>query len=392
MGLNHNLPLKRGTGGRMKPYRKISTIERKIEEELKDSVILTKKYGVTDGSVQAELRLRADSRINLRVDHLHYPKNLRRDGNPLWKEMLRIYRDIENAARIVDFCQDFFETINIKTKTGPIRRAEAKKQFEIEMGNRFLSDCRQAKKRTKKLTAQVAELQARQKELLPQLRRANSEYLAERKAEKAEIARKNTEAIASGKFWNATKEALKDYFKPPFEKNYLADVSERWRAALFIAMKSTGYKSYSGDWRHKLEPTGNGYLCGIDDNGDEWGHEVALEEWMGIDEHDNITLSGVGVIHAMAELFNVSVHKCTECTRQGDLLFCPEKIPEGTELYHEEKWEVFESHKIWSPGLYRNGNYFRSDQDIEVSHTSHDMIVLPAGSYRLYELQVADAD
>ena len=66
----------------MKPYRKISTIERKIEEELKDSVILNKKYGVTEGSMQAELRLRADSRINLRVDHLHYPKNLRRDSNP----------------------------------------------------------------------------------------------------------------------------------------------------------------------------------------------------------------------------------------------------------------------------------------------------------------------
>ena len=75
--------------------------------------------------------------------------------------------------------------------------------------------------------------------------------------------------------------------------------------------------------------------------------------------------------------------------RGGAERFCN---PEGTELYHEEKWEVFESHKIWSPGLYRNGNYFRSDQDIEVSHTSHDMIVLPAGSYRLYELQVADAD
>ena len=57
-----------------------------------------------------------------------------------------------------------------------------------------------------------------------------------------------------------------------------------------------------------------------------------------------------------------------------------------------EPWDVRESHQVSSPGLYRNGSRFRSDSEISVSHTSHAPVMLPPGEYRLYVLQIADAD
>lgn len=239
----------------------------------------------------------------------------------------------------------------------------------------------------------------------------------------------------------ADKEALKGYFHPPFDKNYLADVSERWRAALFIECESINYKDYNGNWRHKLGGTGRGYLCGIDDNGDEWGHRVeGLPQ--GRDDHDNLSLDST-VEEAMAILFGIRAAALAECTRQGDLLFCPAKIPSENKvicercgmpesqhfaskldldsergiyedylacycagsyerysprtikapvLEPEEKWTPRESHDITSPSLQRNGRYFRADHQITVSHTSHPTVVLPPGEYRLYALRVEDAD
>ena len=158
----------------------------------------------------------------------------------------------------------------------------------------------------------------------------------------------------------------------------------------------------------------------------------------------------------MSQVFGIPIKNINNCFRQGDLMFCPVKIPttrrewcdncgktkqdhiEQTEIYcvncgdekkrcvcdhpdfHErvelycyenigweiysphvedpvkmvpqEKWEVRESHEIWSPGLERNGRYIRSNCDIAVSHSSHEMIILPAGEYRLHVSRVEDAD
>lgn len=372
-------------------YKKLTTIRSKINEQLSQSSPIEKTYSISDDSVQSELRFRAEWTIRLAVDHIHYPKNLRRDSNNLWTDMHQLSYDISRAADITTGRDSLAEKINIKTKTGPARRISATEQFEIAAGNQFLADCKLAKKHIKKLNKQITELQSRQKILLPQLRRANSDYLAEKRAEKTKTARKNTEALASGEFWLADRDALKDYFNPPFEKNYLADVSEKWRAALFLDCKSISYKTVYGNWGHKLGATGMGYLCGIDDNGDEWGHEVDLSRYQGYDDFCDMRLEGE-VEWAMAELFRVPVRNISTCFRQGDLLFCPVAIPAKIEMYAQEKWNVRESHKVWSPGLYRNGHYVSSCRDIVVSHTSHEPVYLPAGSYELHTLQVVDAD
>jgi len=94
----------------------------------------------------------------------------------------------------------------------------------------------------------------------------------------------------------------------------------------------------------------------------------------------------------MSEIFDIPESALVRCQRQGDLLFCPEKIPTDIDLEPQEKWEIRESHEIWSPGLQRNGRYIKSDREIVVTHSSHDTLVLAAGEYRIYASRIEDAD
>lgn len=373
--------------------KKLEKINTRIDAIRNERGILS-TYKISDTSVQAELRLRADWTITYPVDAIHAPKNLR--GNhlhPLWQDYWSIERNIDLLARIASSnIRDALRTIKINaaTKSGPERRSEAKINFEIEAGTAFLAAHKAAVKSLPCIARQISALQADQKKILPELRRANSEYLSERKSAKSAERQADADAIASGRFWDASREALKSYFHPPFDKNYLADVSEKWRAALYVEAKSTGWKNSYGTWSHKLVSTGRAYLCGIDDNGDEWGHRVILQP--AEDQYGNASLTDYSVAEAMCNLFDgyLNIGKINACTRQGDLLFCPETIP-PVELHPQpEPWDIRESHAISSPGLYRNGRWFRSDAEITVSHTSHAPVTLPPGEYRLYTLQDAD--
>jgi hypothetical protein len=329
--------------------------------------------------------------------------------------------------------------INEKTKSGPERRAEEKALFIIKTGKQFLADYKAATKKSSlsKIRKTITDLQTQQKALLPKLRESNSVYLAGRKAAKEEQKNRNAEALKTGRFWEADKETLKDYFNPPFDKNFVADVSETWRACLILECGSESWKDYNGNWRYKLVGTGRGYLCGIDDNGDEWGYTVENLS-QSCDNYGNAALEGT-VEEAMAKIFDISVRAIPDCYRQGDLLFHPEIIrkedsPEhcancgltrdkhieaewipdegagakrlccdkyGYKLYtphiHKaptltpaESWEPRESHIITGEGFEHNGIYARGANDITVTHTSHPTIVLPAGEYRLYMSRVAD--
>jgi hypothetical protein len=420
-------------------YKKLSTITKKIDEAEKHPGFNI-SYEIEDSSVQAELRLSAHMTIRLAVDHIHYPKNMAGDGSPLWNEMALITEKISGFEKIYNKSETHCVKISSRTKTGPSIRDAERKTFKIRMGNVFLTAFRDAEKQIKNRRKQIKNIQKDQKQLIKKLRAHNSAHLAKRKAEKEEIARKNTEAITSGKFWNANKEALKDYFNPPFDKNFLADVSERWRAALFLECRSVSYKNFNGNRGYKLEGTGRGWLCGIDDNGDEWGHPV--DEICGsIDDFGNMGLDCT-VDGAMSKLFGIGILKLTDCQRQGDLLFCPTEIPierrewcrwcghkrdehivctdadadlgatyeylacptmpnfqydatvrKPVELYsQDEPWEIRESHTVESDGLMRNGQYFKSENEIKITHTSHAPVILQPGEYRLYELQIEDAD
>jgi hypothetical protein len=419
-------------------YKKLTTIARKIDEAKKHPA-LNITYEIEDSSVQAELRLCAYMKIALAVDRVHYSKNIARDGSPLWDEMAVMTGKISDLEYIFHESETHRARISLRTKTGPSLRDAEREAFEIRMGNIFLGAFRDAEKQIKNRRKQIEAIQVDQKKLTKKLRAHNSAYLAKRKAEKKEIAKKNTEALTSGQFWKATKEALKDYFNPPFGKNYLADVSERWRAALFLECRSVNYKKSYGNWGHKLEGTGRGWLCGIDDNGDEWGHPVN-EIYGSVDDFGDMGLDCT-VNEAMSELFGIGILKLTDCQRQGDLLFCPTEIPterrewcrwcghqrdehivrtdesdfgetyeylscptmpnyqydatvrEPVELHsQDEPWEIRESHTVESDGLMRNGQYFKSENEIKITHTSHAPVILQPGEYRLYELRVEDAD
>ena len=414
----------------MKTEKRAQMITDKISKITSDESQVISTYRTSDSSVQAELRLRAEWTIRVPVDEINSPRDLSGKNGELWSSMWPLTRDISKTSELKTGNSRVTIPISAKTKTGPERRTEAKNLWLTETGTAFLSDYRAVtgKRHLAEIRNQITDLQSQQKALIPKLRESNSIYLAGKKTERGELATKNAEALKSGKFWEADKDTLKGYFHPPFDKNYLADVSEKWRAALFCECESVSYKRYSGDWGHKLTGTGRGYLCGIDDNGDEWGHRVEnLPQ-----SHDQFGDAGLDstVEEAMENLFDISKTALANCQRQGDLLFCSEKIPgkrticdhcgypyhadyqaigkaypcgcysgeaipktlPAVELHPEEKWIPRESHEITSISLQRNGRYFKSDHEITVLHTSHPVVMLPPGEYRLYALKIADAD
>jgi hypothetical protein len=422
-----------------------TSLKEKIDSVLRDKAKVRADFEVeSSGSTQAELRLVAEWTIRYPVDSIRAPKRLDGEapwaGSP-WQQYAEINGEISEVANLASSRKERALPISARTKSGPAKRDEAKELFENECAKEFLADYRRAtgKKRLAEVRAAVGALQKRQEEILKDMRAENSRYLSERKAAKAAEREADAIALKAGRFWEASREALKGYFNPPFEKNHLADVSERWRAALYLECESAGWKDAYGNWRHKLVGTGRAYLCGIDDNGDEWGHELRLD--LGVDEHGNVGLDA-DVEDAMAELFQVPSSRLRDCERQGDLLFlrcaipateraiCPycgntrlrpdrdthetisaAEIESGEEVWcgycgvvrarkiappelapHEGPWEVRESHRIEAEGLERNGRWFRSPNPIKVSHTSHRTLTLEPGEYRLYELQVEDAD
>lgn len=397
----------------MKTEQKAQQITEKIKGITADKSQVIAYFNIHDESVQAELRLHSGWGFVVPVDNIHYPKRLStapvarsycsdgrkldNDGNiiidpagELWDKMHRIEAAITPIVNMPRGFEQLHIPISIKTKTGPERRTEAKNQFIIAAGQAFLADYRAATKKSNlaKIRKQITALQAEQKALLPKLRESNSAYLAGKKTERETQAAKNAEALKSGRFWEADADTLKGYFHPPFDKNYVADISEKWRACLILECESISWKNYNGEWRHKLGGTGTGYLCGIDDNGDEWGFEVS-----GLPQsHDNYGNAALDttVEEAMSRVFGIRPSDLAKCTRQGDLLFCPETVPDGTQMESADEWTPRESHTITSPTLYRNGRYFWASDDITVSHTSHHAVVLQPGPYRLYMSRMAD--
>lgn len=437
----------------MKTEKIANDLVEKIKKLAADKNTLHARFDLHDESIQAELRLSARWSLHRPVDLIQYPKNLsptpyyrsicsdgtmRDDNNQivndpagdLWREMWAHANAIRTVAHIKTGKNEATIKINERKKTGPAERAEAKNQFIIASCRQFLADYKAAasKSNIKKIDKAIADIQAQQKALLPALRKSNSEFCAARKNAKAEQGKKNAAALVSGRFWEADETAIKGYFHPPFDKNYLADVSEKWRAALFLECQSISFKGYNGDWRHKLGGTGRGYLCGIDDNGDEWGF-IINNLPQSSDNYGNSALDNT-VEEAMANVFQISEADLPKCTRQGDLLFCQTVIPGERTVcrhcgykYHSdyvaigkaypcgcdpkydvaspetipapvlkpaEQWEPRTGHILASSSLKHNGVYFCADNDITVTHTSHASVTLPAGEYRLYMSRMAD--
>jgi len=373
--------------------KKLAKLEEKIKEITSKHTYPLATYCVEDSSTNAELRLNCTWAIRHAHDAIHYPKAI---DNPWplpapWLQLSCLEQDIQ-ALTHLDHKASLRLSLNARTKKGDAERQTAELAFRIEQGKDFMRTYRKAVSQSEKIRKRLTSLNAKISGLLPAMRAYNSAIMLARRTAAADRRAANHEALTSGRFWDADKEALKGYFHPPFEKNYLADVSEKWRAALYTEMESTAWKDWNGNWRHKNTGTGRGYLCGIDDNGDEWGHHVDLRGYLERDQYDDYGYVA-SVEDAMSSLFELPVSKLANCERQGDLLFCRESIPAGVDLTEQPyPWEIRESHTLTSEGLQRNGRYFRSAAPILVSHTSHAAISLPAGDYRLYAIAIADAD
>jgi hypothetical protein len=296
---------------KMENSKKLEKINSRIANALADPR-LTCSYDAVECSVHCELRLSVRWGIRLPVDSIHYPKSLGPETEE-WQKIRKLASDISGLARISSNFGLRTKKMNLRTKEGrELRHAELEK-MQIEEGELFLSAHEAAVRKIPALTKKIATLQAEQKALLPELRRANSQFLASRKSQKAAARQADTEALASGRFWEASRETLKDYFHPPFDRNYLADVSAKWRAALYTEMGSTAWKDGKGDWRHKNIGTGRGYLCGIDDNGDEWGHSVDLRRHVGQDAYGDFGYVAT-VEDAISELCDVSLVDLQNCS------------------------------------------------------------------------------
>lgn len=382
--------------------RTLERLQQQIDHLTNANGPITASYQERDNSVQAELRLSAPWSIRATVDTIHYPKRLQsimdvsgealQEQDAPWTEMRRAEMELQRVTLLAEGSPSLTLAASSKTQVGAARRTEAKAAWQTDTRRAFLAAYKSAtgKRRLAEARKNITTIQAQQKLLLREIRRRNSAYVATRSQARAEQQARNTEAMASGRFWEADRDTIKAHFRPPFDKNFLADVSERWRAALFVECESESYRRYDDQWGHKLTGTGNGYLCGIDDNGDEWGHRVS-GLYQDYDDFGSPRPEGT-VEEAMSLLFDVPVAALDSCLRQGDLLFRPlAQLPEGTALEAEETWEPRPSHTITGQGLQHNGRYFKAPSGATVTHTSHAAVVLHAGVYRLH-VSSADAD
>ena len=95
----------------------------------------------------------------------------------------------------------------------------------------------------------------------------NSEYLKH----KRQLRELEVRALEAGDYYNVSDETLKQWIKETFpefrRKLYILDRSSKYRAVLFCTLELHPYFN-------KLVPA-EYYLCGEDDNGEEWCHLIA---------------------------------------------------------------------------------------------------------------------
>jgi len=209
-------------------------------------------------------------------------------------------------------------------------------------------------------------LQQEQRKFIDSLRAWNAKCLLEQKKAATERRDKERRALESGDFWECSEDTLKRFFNVPFSARKLVDVSEKHRAAFFVALEYGGYGT-------GLITTHIGYLCGIDNNGEQWGFRVR-GNW----SYDST------VVDAMSDVWGVPTKIVNESHRQGEILFHPEPVPPEVELVREGDWQIRPQHIVKSAGLEHDGDYFRSASAITVEHPTHHSVNLIPGEYRVY--------
>jgi hypothetical protein len=244
---------------------------------------------------------------------------------------------------------------------------------------------RRLKSTEKSRRKQISLLQGIQRVEISKRRALNGAVAVARRTAAAETRTREAEALAAGRFWECSEVTLKEFFSVPFACRKLVNVSQRHRAALFIELEhGTGPDGYGA-----LVPTSRAYLCGIDDNGEQWGFRVSMPgEWSAWEY-------GSTVEEAMAVCWGVDIEVVQRSYRQGEVLFWASEAPVG--LKDWGSCTLAPSHDAESPSLQATGTQMDgrgllgSADPIVISHPTHAPLTLPAGTYA-YAIHGYDAD
>jgi hypothetical protein len=277
------------------------------------------------------------------------------------------------------------QPVAAEVKTGSLAKREA---FAVEQIRAAKAAERKLAAREKSTRKKIAALQKQQQDLIRQRRELNGRVAVERRQAAAGKRAAEAEALAAGRFWECEEATLKEFFRVPFGCRKLVDVSQQHRAALFVELEHGERDGYGA-----LVPTHRAFLCGIDDNGEQWGFRVqaARDEWDLWDYESKVE-------DAMAVCWGVEVATVRRAWRQGEVLFWAAELPASLGDKRVGTQTLAPSHtaaapNLWATGTKRDGTgYLWSEAEpIRIEHPTHAALLLPAGSYR-YAIHGYDAD
>lgn len=254
----------------------------------------------------------------------------------------------------------------------------------LELRNDLKRKIRETMRKREKILAFVAGQQIRQKEIIREVRAINSDILKIKKENLSE----EKEALGRGEFEGVRDTILKKYFD--LFGGYIAEKSDTHRAILFV---ETEY-DWDDDRGYRCQ-TPTGYiLCGIDDNEEEWKHEIIRErDYMGhfVGHIDTVET-------AMGSLWHVSPEIVHNSTRQGDILFHPNGTKKGdVGLVAQDGMLCVAEHHVIRADCIQTKKISEDVtkmycSDAVVEHTSHEEKQLKEGGYTIYQQPGVDVD
>ena len=213
----------------------------------------------------------------------------------------------------------------------------------------------------------------------------NSEYLKHNK----QLRELELRALEEGNYENVSDETLKQFIKyyfPEFSraKLYIIDKSSKYRAVLFCTLEL-------GPYVYNLVPA-EYYLCGEDDNGEEWCHIITtnfISDYYTKEEIDNLYKRSVK--WAESQLLNVPLEYFDYfIDRQGDVFVFRDEEEQADYREQEEtdEFEILPNHvlKLEKTAVIKYTRYAnRLHVDLPVpavlEHPSHHHVKLQPAKY-----------
>lgn len=313
------------------------------------------KYGIDIRATYVAV----DYRPHIRIDRLKRQKI----ESAVWDQAWPLRNEYEEISRQIDpLRQGMLVRARVDSRSIAVQTDAVLRAIQMcQTSDRMLERARKSR------LAKIKKLQQRQAQIIAEIRKLNGAVVVARRRQAQEKRDREQAALEGGRFWECSEETLKDFFHVPMKPRKLVDVSERHRAALFVHLELEDY------YVKQLVPSEQAYLCGIDDNGEQWGFRITrYPRWT----YDS------SVEEAMAECWHVPMEVVKRSYRQGEVLVWPETVPPGTTLTPKPVCDVAPSHTMKSKTLTVNGTRFMSFDPIRIEHPTHGALELPPGEYR----------